>query len=39
MLRRVVQNKLTHPDVKEKPLLVLWSAELAGATETSVLGD
>lgn len=27
------------PDVKEKPLLELCSAELAGATETSVLDD
>lgn len=30
-------HKLTHPDVKENPLLVLCSAELAGATEASVL--
>lgn len=29
--------KVTYPDANEKPLLRLCSAELAGATETSVL--
>lgn len=32
-------QKMTHPDAKENPLLVLCSAEPAGATETSVLAD
>lgn len=32
-----MMTKITYPDAKEKPLLELCSAELGGATETSVL--
>lgn len=36
-LHDLASTKITYPGAKEKPLLEICSAELAGATETSVL--